>query len=391
MKKLKIIVAVIVFITVATSCKRGNSIVVKNDSDYLSINYLGEVRFSDDEKSIQSISLDGYLKFTKNDKELLAESNAHGEVRYELYVEGKKLSADNNNAKLFIAEAIKEMIANGFDAKGRLSRLYNNGGSEAVLNEVSVLKNDNVKSMYLDYLLSTNTLSDDELLETAEEISLLAADFEKANLLKKHSALYWPNTGTCKAWIDAVNAIGSDFDKANALKSIIPQPMNNEQFTQVLNAITFIHADLEKANLLKQLIDKQTLDLERFDEILEAVDKISSNTDKANLLKQLVKTGIPDAESFDKLLDIVGHLGGDMDKATMLSYLTSKDIRSEQQWIALINATATISSNMDKSNLLVGISRRMPQSDGVKASFMNMAKTINSDMDYRRAVKGMEN
>lgn len=392
MKKSKLIGLALCLIIAAASCKRGNSITITNGHEYLKINYSGDIRFNDDETSIQSITPDGYLEFKKNHIKLLAESNFHGEVSYEIYDDGKKLDPLSNNGKRFIAEAIKEMIANGLDAKGRLERLYKNGGSQAVFDEVSNIKSDYVKSMYIEYLLSRNVLSELELVETTKKIcSEIGADFEKTRLLKRFSAIYLEDSLTSNAWMESVACIGADFEKANLLKSILQHPLNDEQFDQVIYSTRLLKADFEKANLLKQLIHNRTFDLESFDKILEEINSIGFNFDRANLLKQLVETGIPDGQRFDKLLDAVGHLGDDMDKATMLTYLTKKNIRSEEQWISLINATSKISSDMDKTNLLVQIARKMPQSENVKNSFLDIANTISSDMDYRRAVKGVEN
>ncbi len=77
------------------------------------IEYAGDIRFSGDSTAIESISPGGYLIYRKNEMKLFAASNPHGQITLELH-DGNKSLVLNETGKHFMAEAIKEMIAQGF-------------------------------------------------------------------------------------------------------------------------------------------------------------------------------------------------------------------------------------------------------------------------------------
>src|SRR4051812_672029 len=120
MKKLRFVTAVIGLIIISAACHMGKThriINVQNDNGSLKIEYSGTVIFNNDKTAIESISPGGYVRYCKNGKKLMAESN-HGEITYELYDEDKKLFPGVTDKK-FLAEAIKEMVKYGHNKDKR--------------------------------------------------------------------------------------------------------------------------------------------------------------------------------------------------------------------------------------------------------------------------------
>jgi len=425
MKKIQNIIAAVCLLFLFAACHRGNSIMISSGDDNLSINYSGEIKFNDDETAIKSISHNGYLRYIRNDRKLLAENDSQGEIKYELYDNGKKINLNDQEGKLFLADAIKDMIGVGFDAKGRLDRLYKKGGSQAVLNEVENLKMDYVKSMYLEYLFSVDSIRQNEMTEIAKKIgSKLGSDYDKGRLLTKFPAEYLKDSSTAYAWFQSVKSIGADYEKSNALIYITRQALTKEQFIQAidisnsigsdyekakvlkelifktsfpeegfdrtLDAVSYIGSDYEKANLLKALIEKEKPSEKQFDKLLDLTEHIGSDYDKTNLIRELIAIGIPTGASFDKLLSAVVHTGSEFDRANLIKEITRKNITSDDQWISIINATSEISSDVDKSNLLIMMAPNMPKSDPVKTVYLKVAKTINSESDLGRVVRAVE-
>ncbi len=129
------------------------SMTIINDGVSIKMEYEGKIAFNEEETEIRSLSPNGYLKYKKNDKKLFVESNSKGEISYEFYDDGEKLTFDERGKK-FLAEAIKEMIGYGIDTEGRVERIYKKGGAAAVLREVGNMQGDHVKSIYFEYLLA---------------------------------------------------------------------------------------------------------------------------------------------------------------------------------------------------------------------------------------------
>lgn len=91
------------------------TIVSKGNGESVKIKYMGEVKFSADTNSIQSISPGGYLVYRNNNKSLEVESNEQGQLSIEMKDDGKSLTLDTAG-KEFMAAAIRDMLAKGMDS-----------------------------------------------------------------------------------------------------------------------------------------------------------------------------------------------------------------------------------------------------------------------------------
>lgn len=121
MKKLHIIIAALGLITMATACrfgKRHTTIVENNNGLTVRIEYAGQTYFNAEGTAIKSISPNGYVKYSRDGKELVAESDGQGRITYELNDGGKRSMLDDDG-RCFLAQAVKDMIKRGHNADGR--------------------------------------------------------------------------------------------------------------------------------------------------------------------------------------------------------------------------------------------------------------------------------
>ena len=392
MEKIKNIFIVLIILVLTSSCHHsGNTIIVNNGKDKLEINYTGEVKFTDDEGAIKSMTKNSYLKYWKNDRKLRVKCNVNGELSYEMFDNGRKLNPEDAEGKKFLAEAIQGMISVGFDAQGRMKRIVEKGGLRALLSEVDRLDNDFIKSMYLENLIASDSIHPNQITDIAKKISTqIGSDFEKSKLLQKFSPTQLKDSLTSKAYFEAVGSVGSDFEKANTLKHIIKQPLSKEQFNSVLSASNTVGSDFEKANILKELLHQEIVAGENLSPFLNSADHVGSDFEKANILKELIDNKQFEGENFTNLIGSINRVGSDFEKTNLLKKLANKELQTEEQWIGLINETAKIDSEFERGNVLVQIAGKMPKSEEAKTSYMNVAKTINSEVDYGKVVKALD-
>lgn len=370
----------------------GNTTTIRTNDETgnLRLQTKGEITFTDDETMIKSISGNGFVKFKKNGNKVEVAPDNTGELIYTVN-DGIPRKTPSDLDKKLIARAIKEMINVGFDAKNRVRRIYDKGGSNAVLTAIDDLKNDYVKSTYFEHLIAETKLTGDEMTNVARKIGEdVSSDFEKAKVLKKISATYLNNEQTTDAYLQAINTISSDFEKANALKVIIDQPLTPAQYAQVVNITGNINSDFEKAGVLKQLVSHGTPGENNMNTFLEVTHNIGSDFEEANVLKEIVKQGVPTGSSFNRFLDVTGDISSDFEKANVMKELAKANITLEDNWLSFIKITEKINSDNDKSNVMVEIAKRMPKSEKVKDAYMLSAKTISSDFDYGNAVKAVK-
>ena len=339
--------------------KRGlsqSNMVIKSDNFYEQINYAGKFDLTDDETSFKSISPGGYFKFRKNDIRIEAESNLRGEIDYTIF-DGKHNLPMDEQGKVLVAQAIKEMIEWGYDANERMERVYRKGGPTALLNEVDSLKTDQVKALYLARLFSIDSLLPDFRPYIIKKIASMGSDQDKMSFLRKITAAQLKNPQTDSFYFDVIKGIGSDMDRMNALRNVIDQD-------SIANANTY--------------------------KILFLTGGLASDIDKANVFQNMLDKGMIAGQYYDSLLVIISKMNSDVDKANLYRKLISRKDLNEDQWIILQDKISLLGSDPDKTNLLVELAPKMPQTIVLKANYQKVARTLNNDNDYGHAMRAIQ-
>jgi hypothetical protein len=335
-----------------------SNMVVKSDNFLEKISYVGKFQLLDDETGFKSISPGGYFKYEMNDERVKAESNLKGEIEYTLYDGKNNLVVSDDNGKKLLKEAIKEMIAWGYDAEGRMERVYKKGGVNALLAEVDSVRVSQTKLIYLDRLFSLmDSLLPDEQSMVIEKVKSLNSDMDERNLLEKIPLHQLKNPKIAEAYFKVAREINSDMDKAA---------------------------------VLNHFLDLDSITTENTFKLLQVSATLNSDMDKSSVYRKTIEKGIINGASYDSLVGLVADMNSDMDKANLYKELIGIGNISETQWIDLISKISRMNSDIDKANLLVEIASKMPKTDVVKTNYQKAAKTLNSDMDYGRVMRAME-
>jgi hypothetical protein len=301
--------------------KKGEStsnMVIKSDNFYEEIKYSGKFQLTNDETGFKSISPGGYFKYRKNEVSVKAESNLKGEIDYRIYDGGKNLTLEEEGKKL-VAEAIREMIVWGFDAKTRMERIYQKGGSHALINEIDSMKTDQIKAIYLDRIFGSDSSLSEDL---------------PAILLK-------------------IGSLGSDNDKSLFLKRISPDQLKNPLIAAAyFLVIEKMGSDMDKAGLLQFILDQDSVTEENAGKILALSAQLGSDMDKASLYRKMISRGLINGQLFDSLLNRVSAIGSDMDKANLLIAISQKIPKIEQVKASYLKAAKTIHNDADYGRVL---------------------------------------
>ena len=333
-----------------------SNMVIRSDNFYEEIKYSGKFQLTDDETGFKSISPGGYFKFRKNDVSVKAESNLQGSIEYRINDGNNNLPLDEKGKKL-LAEAIREMIAWGFDAENRMERVYRKGGAQALLSEVDSMRSDHIRLLYLNRLFAIDSLMPQWIPIVIIKAGALGSDPDKVNFLTRIRADQLKDSLVDSAYFEVVKKINSDMDKSNAIQYLIKQDS--------LSA-----ASAEKALALS--------------------GEISFDMDKSNLFGKMIEKGLIRGPLFDSLLLYVSAIGSDMDKLNLYEKLLNENGISDLQWAALLNKASLLGSDMDKTNLLISIAQKMPHTETLKENYRKAAKTIGNDSDYGRAVRALD-
>jgi hypothetical protein len=343
----------------AAACHHGgNRMVISDGDDNLDIRYEGEIQFNDSETTIVGISRGGYLNYRHNGDRLLAGPDANGGVGIDLYEHREKIDAGSAEGRKLVARVVRDLIGLGFDAEGRMDRIYRKGGYAALLAETDSMRNDDVRGKYFDRLLSMDTIPPGEMAMVLEKMGhILSSDHDKEQLLTRLDTAYLKNDSVATSYLDVVAGIDGDFEKSQALTYFLRFPLPERRYVQTLEAAKTVDGDFERSNVLGRLIDK----------------------------------GVVEGASFDTLLAVIGGMGGDYEKSKVLKELSLANIRESQTWAGLIRASSQLDGDNEKGNLLIAIAHRLPRTDSLRAVYMTAARTVHSDNDYGRVMRAIEN
>ena len=117
-KRNSFVTALLLLIIISMACnyqnQRTRTVKINNEDISVKIEYCGDIIFNDDETAIEEISPDGYVKYKKNGKRFIAESDEDGNISYKLYDGNMDLNYHDAEAREFIERTVRE-IAEHYD------------------------------------------------------------------------------------------------------------------------------------------------------------------------------------------------------------------------------------------------------------------------------------
>lgn len=329
----------------------------------------------DDDADLQ-VAIRGKLEFTEDYSDVAAFSTGNGDLRIserrggvtrkfeatpsaggikrEYWVNNEPRPMDGE-ARAWLARVLKEVVRQGgYDAPARVTRLLQRGGPQAVLAEVSEIKSDYVKRLYLDELMKQGNLDAGTarlvLRQAAREIS---SDYEKTEILVKMAPAYLRDDGFREVYLEGVNTIHSDYERGRALKAVLKKE------------------SLSKDNLLFAL---------------KSVAAISSDYEKAELLVKAANLFPPDEALQKAYLDAVRTIHSDYEKGRAIAALLDKSETKPATLLFMAKSAAEIHSDYEKAQLLIRVADAGRRDEAVRNAVTETARTIQSEYERGRVL-----
>jgi hypothetical protein len=104
-----LIISIVVCIAACNFSGRTKTVEVNNNEGSLKIEYHGSIAFSEDGRTIENISPNGYIHYKNDFEKITIESNDSGELEYAIYANGNLLNGRSEEAGKILRTAIKDM------------------------------------------------------------------------------------------------------------------------------------------------------------------------------------------------------------------------------------------------------------------------------------------
>jgi hypothetical protein len=163
----------------------------------------------------------------------------------QLTLQGKAHEFDNE-ARQWLSGLLSEAVRqSGFDAERRVARLSQKGGACAVFEEVSLIKDDYAKGVYLRELMKSQELDS----ASAEWVVTQAAremksDYEKRQVLSMVAEENLDDQKVLSELITATATIGSDYERGQTITAALKRgSLTTAQLKGMLQSVAGISSD----------------------------------------------------------------------------------------------------------------------------------------------------
>ncbi|OQX97574.1 MAG: hypothetical protein B6I20_12335 [Bacteroidetes bacterium 4572_117] len=323
---------------------------INNDSfENFEVEYRGNIVVTPDDKDIQSISKNGFIKISMssfgNKRRIYIYSDSRGKLQKEYY-EGKGKKDFNKGGKEWLADILLDVSRKtGISAEERIRRRAKKG-FEAILielREIEEIRFENQTNIWIFYNTKT---------KYSQNVYYLYCKIITDNYRLKKNELY--------KFLKNVAHISSNSTKATILRNILDKyKFDKRLMNAFLFATTSLSYNTERGSVLRAFQAKYKINEDNSDAYFRIIDQMTIRTEKSNVLKPLLKNQKMDKATFLRFLKSVGRITSNSEKGTIL-YNALPLIKNDEQiikaFIAVVQGMSSSYSNL-KEDLLMNLAK----------------------------------
>ena len=355
----------------------------KDENRDLRVGMSGQIKLNPDERSIASMSPWGYLDIVESkgwsSRRLEIRPSASGGVEEKYFVDGRRKPIDAAGqawATAMYPFLVREL---GIDAEGRVGRILARSGVAGVLDEVNLIRSDNIKRQYLTRLMEEENLTPDELYRVAICARKFSSDHEKAEFLLANAHRFATDI-LRRGYFQAVDSIHSDHDRRRVLKGVLDADGRSPETASLVGkSAKSMNSDHDKAEVLLAI---PAASGETGCALLKAAQSIHSDNDKTRVLRE---AGYPESpQCREVFFAVVNVIHSDNDRSAVLRDMLKRPGLGAATYQSVAAAAKAIGSDNDKANVLTLLSGSYTD-----APFFEALKTVRSDHDRKRVLKNL--
>lgn len=315
----------------------------------------GKPEFTDDYSDLKSLSAGGSVtieeKTASVTRKLEIIPAADGKLQRTYWVNGAPHELDAEGQQWLSSIILDAVRQSAYDAERRVTRLFERGGAAAVLEEVTKIKGDYAKSVYLRQLLKDRQVDAAAAGKVVQMASHdISSAYEKRQVLTAVAGKYLDDKETMAEFAAAIPTINSDYERGQAIAALVKdRKLTSDHLKIVAPAVAKISSDYEKANALVAILKAGGTDAIAQPAFFEAVNGIQSAYDRARVLSAVLAAK-PNNQTVKLTITSAAGISSDYEKAQVLiaaAKIEDADIRK-----MVIEAARGIRGDYERGNVL---------------------------------------
>lgn len=381
------------------------------------IEYKGKIIVTADDKNIESISPDGYLKISKssfgNSRTIEITSDSKGNLTKK-YLDGRKEVAFNPDGQEWLEEILIDVIRKtGIGGKERIMRIYNKGGVRAVLNEIEDFDKSsgysyykttnhallyfesieydgyNVKYLYYKTLVNEIKLNKEELIKVLKAITEISSNSTKGTLLREILGKYELDSYATEKFLDATESLSYNTERGNVLRAYQKKyKITKENAGEFFDVIDGMSINSEKGNVIKPLLESGNFDKDILDDLIRTVGDFSANSERAAIFRLLVPIVAGDEDLTDQLLTETNNLSSSYRylRQEILEYMAKGKIvtdnsLSKSAVLNMLDIARTYEANTKKTTSLRDLYGSMKNDKEMLDAYFEVIESMDHNME----------
>lgn len=364
----------------------GNRWTVRDGNRTFSVRSHGEVEVTDDDTDIRAISDGGYLiideKIGWDRTRVDLRQGSDGRLQRTFYRNGKAVAYEPEG-RVWLAKKVPDLVRNsGFGAEARVRRIHTAGGPAAVLAEVTLIKNNYVKRLYLTKLLDLRTVQGPMLTKLITQAGQeITSDYERTELLRDVAKDRLMTTDEQRlAYTAAARTINSSYEHRRALQPLVESgSLSDVVLRSAFDSASTIESDYELAELLIAFGKTQPLTPAAMDAYVAATVTIDSDYEMRRALTPAISspTALPSAVVRDVLKAAHG-INSDYEMAEFLIAVATKQKLDDIGRAAFFTAADSVHSDYERGRVLKAIAGRTGLNDAIVLGVIESTRGMNS-------------
>jgi hypothetical protein len=258
----------------------------------------GRVEFTEDYSDVQHIPDDGALRVREERDDVarryVVTRGADGQLRRSYTVNGEARAFDAGAREWLRGMLLAAARQGGLDARARVRRLLQRGGTKGLIEEISHIEGDYARRIYFEELLKVEGLDAAALTAAMRGASeKISSDYERAQLLLHVADIYLNRSELLPIYFEAADRISSDYEHRRVLSAALKKnKLGQEALLKMLKSSAVIKSDYEKATFLIEAAELFAGETRLRPAFLEVVETINSDHERGRVLSTLAKKNI---------------------------------------------------------------------------------------------------
>lgn len=395
------------------SSEREHYFKLKDSFSTLNIEYSGKIIIASDDKEIESISPDGYLRITKssfgNSRKIEIESDSKGNLTKKFF-NGKKEVAFSPAGQDWLDDILLDVIRKtGIGGRDRIVRIYDSGGINSVFKELEYYDNVpsysyykgtiynrsfqyigfNVKYLCYKILVNDIELNKEEIIKVLKALQDISSNSTKGTLLREILSNYEFDTYLKVKFLETTKTLSYNTERGNVLRAFqkkykITEDIADEYF-DIINEMSI---NSEKGNVIKPLLETQILSVKVLSKVITEVDKFTNPSEKAAIYRLLLTHVSENQKLKDQLIYATKQLSNSyyfLKEEILVSLgqniLIIDKTKSKSVITDLLEISETYNYNTQKTVLLRSLHGSLTNDYDVLDSYFDVIGTMNNQME----------